>query len=442
MALTFVLAIWKDADREWKKYQKEYNQKDRAKLEEAIQVARAQGDKTSIADIKKEMRAIGKRKIEIKQILTPELEALGMKRVDRCITCHVGYDATVNPAMVNEHKGHPYAAPKNRIHELHPFERYGCAVCHGGQGLATKVLAAHPKGVREDFWEKPFLKGAAIQASCLKCHEDFNRPDLFKEKPEAWKVMKEATAVVARGRGLFVESGCIACHAIRGNGGTLSEDLGEIADKPFPRIDFSYTGLPEHEWTVANWVKVHFTQDPAKNVPGDPLGEKFGMGPVSPSGMPYFEFTGEEVEALTTYLLSLTSEKIPKDYYRFAGPEPEPKFKRSIDRGAYVYVKYGCVACHGASGQKGVRNFNAQSATGDMNAGRVPDLVKTVATFTREELRGKIDEGVNPEAKENPAGPSTALYMPAWKDKIKGEEMEALLDYLFSIAEKTESWDD
>jgi hypothetical protein len=32
------------------------------------------------------------------------------------------------------------------------------------------------------------------------------------------------------------------------------------------------------------------------------------------------------------------------------------------------------------------------------------------------------------------------LYMPPWKEKIKGEEMEDLLTYLYSIAEEMEAW--
>jgi hypothetical protein len=30
--------------------------------------------------------------------------------------------------------------------------------------------------------------------------------------------------------------------------------------------------------------------------------------------------------------------------------------------------------------------------------------------------------------------------MPSWKDKIKGEELDDLMTYLFSIADKTEEW--
>ena len=56
-----------------------------------------------------------------------------------------------------------------------------------------------------------------------------------------------------------------------------------------------------------------------------------------------------------------------------------------------------------------------------------------------EELRKKIHDGVPLVDKEDEKGPTPPLYMPSWKDKIKGQELEALLDYLFSIGEKEKS---
>ena len=65
-----------------------------------------------------------------------------------------------------------------------------------------------------------------------------------------------------------------------------------------------------------------------------------------------------------------------------------------------------------------------------------PVLTKTVANYTREELRKKIEQGVPVVNKENDKGPTPPLYMPPWKDKISAAEMDALMDYLYSIAEK------
>jgi mono/diheme cytochrome c family protein len=58
-----------------------------------------------------------------------------------------------------------------------------------------------------------------------------------------------------------------------------------------------------------------------------------------------------------------------------------------------------------------------------------------VSTFTREELREKISSGVPITARNNPHGPNPPLYMPSWKDKIKGQDLEDLITYLQSIRE-------
>lgn len=397
--LLFLVAVWKDYNREWKPFQRAYNKLD---LSEA-----------QTPDRRKEIKS---RPLEIKQLILTDLD-----RVDRCITCHVGMDSFTNPTLVNNYKDNPHkshpalnggAGPD--IFQHHPFDKFGCTVCHGGQGLGTTVQGGHGD---VHHWEKPLMRGAYLQASCAKCHAN------FEKLPGAEKV--------ALGRKLFKENGCIGCHAINGSGGVISEDLGAVADKPWVRIDLSPIGLPKEEWTIQNWIKLHFTRKPSELVPGDPKGE-FGE-PIAPSGMPYFGFTEEQAEALTAYLLSLTHETIPKDYYVYASPEPEPRFASTVEHGRYVFQKYGCIGCHGQGGAEGRPNYNSMG-------GHVPTLTKTVGTYTREELRAKIQNGVPVVDKEDASGPTPPLYMPPWKDKIKGQELEDLITYLTSIAEKTEDW--
>lgn len=390
--LLFLVAVWKDYNREWKRYQAQYNKLD---------LAAAQ-----TPELKK---AVKSRSLEIKQMMIDDLG-----RVDRCITCHVGMDSFTSPTLTNDFKDNPYKSHPLNIVKSHPFDKFGCSVCHAGQGLATTVKGAHGE---VHHWEDPMLRGPLLQASCAKCHAN------FEKLPGA--------ETVALGRKLFKENGCIGCHAINGEGGVISEDLGAVADKPWVRIDLSNTELPKEEWTIQNWVRLHFTEAPAKLVPGDPEG-KFGE-PIAPSGMPDFDFTKEEAEALTAYMMSLTHDKIPKDYYVYSAPEPEPKFGSAVAHGQYVFQKYGCIGCHGKGGTQGRKNFNSQG-------GEVPTLVKTVGTYTRDELRTKISNGVPVIVKDNESGPTPPLYMPTWKDKIKGQELEDLISYLQSIAEKDEAW--
>ena len=405
----FLYALSLDWNREWKPYQKEYK-----------------------------TREHNKQPLEIKQIL-----ATDFNRVDRCITCHTGYDSFTNPTLTNGYKDHPYAAPQNAIHQKHPFEKYGCAVCHEGQGLATTFVdAAHmPKDENQkkewekkyhweivEFWEQPMKAGPLLYASCSKCHQ-------AHPKVAGMESLK-------KGEKLVFENGCIGCHQIRGEGGTIAPDLAEETSvKPLTRIDFGpaiNAGLiSKKERTLENWIRLHFATAPQVLTPGDPEGH-LSADPkhpqaVAPSGMPYFGFNKEETEALVAYVTSLKREKIPYIYYREAPPKYEPVFTDAAQHGRYVFQKYGCTGCHGKNANKGIPVFNRQGQ-------RAPDLVKTVGTFTREELIKKIQTGVNPEEKENPQGPTPPLYMPTFKEKIKGTELEDLVTYLTSIAEKTEEW--
>ncbi len=431
----FLLVLYQDFFREWKPYQAEYKKKQIAELKDRMA---ASDDKTKEA-LQDELKMVKSRSAEIKQILVPDLN-----RVDRCTTCHQGYETLVNPALVNDYKEHPYAAPANEIHKKHPSEKYGCTVCHDGQGLATTFNdAAHmPKSPEQkdawkkshdwevvEYWETPMKAGSLIYASCSQCHEAIpNVPGMD---------------MVKFGKKTFFENGCVGCHQVNGEGGPIAPDLAvETAVKPMTRIDFGpavQAGLiTKQERILENWIRLHFSTNPAVITPGDPEGHLSAdpkhPQPVAPTAMPYFGFSHEETEALTAYVMSLKNDKtIPYGYRVLAQKEPEPAFASPVQHGRYVFQKYGCVGCHGKNADQGISVYNRQGTY-------VPSLVSVVGTYTKDELVKKIQVGVNPEAKEDENGPTPPLYMPAFRERIKGRELDNLVTYLFSIAEKQEAW--
>ncbi len=430
----FLFLITKDYFREWKPYQKEYNRLDLQRVEKLI----AQGGPETKEALQDELKRIKSRPLEIKQVI-----AADFARVDRCITCHSAYDSFMNPSLTSEFKDFPYAAPKNEVHEKHPPEKYGCTVCHEGQGLATSFVdAGHmPKSAEQgkewkekhqweivEYFEHPMNAGPMVYSSCSKCHQAHpNVPGM---------------ELIKNGKKLVFENGCVGCHQINGEGGTIAPDLAlETAVKPLARIDFGPAvtqGLiTKNERILENWIRLHFATSPAVITPGDPHGEmssdRNNPQPVPPSPMPYFGFNKEETEALVAYVMSLKADTIPHKYHVSAPLEPEPQFANNIAHGRFIFQKYGCVSCHGKNADKGIPVYNKQG-------GHVPDLVKTLGTFTREELIKKIQTGVNPEEKEDPAGPAPAIYMPSFKDRIKGKDMDDLVSYLQSIAERIDTW--
>ena len=433
MFLVFAYALKIDHFREWKPYQQAY-------YDRMVDESKKAGKTADAADW-------GSRPLQIKQIIARDLG-----RVDRCVTCHVGMDEFTNPSLSNDFKDNPFKAHPDLpgMVKHHPFQKFGCTVCHGGQGLATTARAAH-EGIEVHYGESHIssqymLRPPFIQASCAKCHADLDHTP--------------GAEIAAKGQHLFEKNGCIGCHSINGVGGIISVDLGDIADKPAERIsphDFHLANMPaDHDtMNVENWALAHLTRDPFTFVRNDPEA-KYNAEPIAPSGMPpfYKEFKPGDAEAIVAWLLSHShEEKIPREYYVYAPPKPEPKFASATEHGHFVFQKYGCAACHGIDAKKGRRIFNGLAKTqkqdpnkmGDfdeMAKGEEPTLPDTMGTFSRDELRTKIQNGVPASSisKFNPDGPTPPAFMPPWKDKIKGQELEDLITWLLSIGKKDEGF--
>jgi mono/diheme cytochrome c family protein len=413
LLILFIGNMVKDQQRGWQRYQKEYKRRDIARIQAKIANA-ATPDLKDTAE--QELRVAKKMPIEIRQIWSQDLNT-----VDRCITCHLGYDPLNNSSLTTEFKDQPFSAPDNdkalAIHKAHDLEKLGCVVCHGGQGLATEVKAAHGD---VEHWEKPLLKGTLLQASCVKCHD--NHASLMVNG-------EVYTSEIVRAKKLVRDAGCLGCHQVGGEGGVISVDFkDETSNKPLSRIDFSHSGLPRDQWTLSNWIKIHLVKDPARVTPGDP-NATFNTEPIAPSGMPPYMMNDQDADAITAWILGLNRSGIPPQFLTLqAPPADQTSFPSVIAQGRHVYEKNGCAACHGADARGGIRNYNSQSAV-------TPNLRRAVATYTRDELREKINEGAPFIARHDPSGPQPPFYMPAWKSKIKGEELESLITYLQSLKE-------
>lgn len=209
-------------------------------------------------------------RIELKQISVPALNA-----VDRCVTCHTGIDDPRTADLPQPFRTHP-----GNILAKHPVDRFGCTVCHLGQGLAVSYEDAAHKAL--EFWERPMLKGDYLQASCAKCHLE---PDF------------SGTPLLAAGRKMFSEDfSCNTCHMIRGEGGRDCADLTFVGSRSVRTFDFNHL---KGERTRLRWFFEHF-KNPQAVVPG--------------SDMPNMEMSDEQARALTAFMLSLTDDQIPSSY--------------------------------------------------------------------------------------------------------------------------------
>jgi len=126
-------------------------------------------------------------------------------------------------SQVTQYCAHPRLELFVDSNSPHPTEKFGCTICHAGQGSATDfTLAVHsPDNAdqKKDWrknngwepfhdWEYPMLPPRFIESSCLKCHHQVT--DLVRQgsREEAPKLLK--------GYNLIRENGCFGCHEISG----------------------------------------------------------------------------------------------------------------------------------------------------------------------------------------------------------------------------------
>jgi len=430
-------AYYRDEFRDWKDYQRQF-------IREEMRRASTPQQRQLAASIP----------MQIRQIVLPDL-----RRVDRCTTCHL---AVKDPT----YGGFPQPLAYHPLHEQHPFDKFGCTVCHRGQGHATTTADAHGN---VPHWDQPMLPLRFIQASCGQCHEASDNP---------------AAPELARGEQVFESSGCRGCHKLGGVGGVIGPELDRVGgkrsaewlmshfrspasvtpDSAMPPQKFSppeleaitlfmlsqtgesITGFYASMKVVPSaiqgrhlfqqkgcigchsvagkggtigpalddvglrrkpeWIMQHF-RDPQSVTPG--------------SVMPRFGFNEAEVLALTEFVLHLRDQNMALSL---------PSLMSPVERGKETFRKYGCAGCHGQDGKGGVPNPNAK--TGE----QIPALIHVADGYTHEELISVITLGRRQIDALDPKRPQPPLYMPAWGGTIEPAEIADLASYLFSLKPK------
>jgi mono/diheme cytochrome c family protein len=289
LALTLILGwtLWDASVQEWQRYQEAY-------YREAIRLAPKGTQKEWASNLRAEIK---------------QLQLNGHTTVERCVTCHLGYD---NPAFKN------FVAPLRAHSSLlksHPAERFGCVSCHGGEGRAVTTLEAHGEG---QVAAKPLLRGNYMQAACYNCHG-------LKTLPP------QATAAVVRGRQLVNRYMCLGCHKIDGEGGEEGPDLSEVGS--------------QRSWT---WIYAHTVRP---------------QGVVAGSTMPVFSLNRDEIQDVTIYLMTLLNNRDRSRYLpllarkvatelpseKAASDKEQAKPRALVEftyEGASLFRGAGCVICH------------------------------------------------------------------------------------------------
>lgn len=192
----------------------------------------------------------------------------------------------------------------------------------------------------------------------------------------------------AAGKAYFAQVGCASCHSVAGSGGSVGPDLTFAGFRHGP------------EW-LDLWLK-----DPAAWKPGTLMPNKH----LSPSAR----------AAIVSYLGTLKGQDWPK------GARPWNAGGDAVARGRTLYLRAGCVACHGPNGAGGHPNNNVPG-------GMIPALSTVSETFSKQELVSKIKRGVPAPVKKDPGGPAPLVAMPSWGEVLDDAELSDVADYLLSL---------
>ncbi len=351
--LAFALLVYSAYDEnlaaDWYIYQKEYKQQ-----------------LTLKADDDRARLAAKRYDIGQKQIFLSDLN-----RVDRCVTCHVAVD---NPAMADAPQ--PLTSHPGDFMTDHPKERFGCTVCHRGQGRATEQDDAHG---HVPHWLDPMVAPEEIFQACIRCHTDRSLAG-----SDEYNTAME----------LVYEKACFSCHRIRGKGGNVGPALdraGEIND--------------------AEWHFKHF-KDP-KSV-------------VATSEMPNLNLTDQEANQLTVLVMGLTGPPVPMDLLSIpntqadqapAGDDLDPLALED-----FVGSKF-CISCHKGTHPDAVNGWRqSRMATTFQRIKDEPvkdNCLPCHTTGYNPETGHYIEEGVACEACHGPGKEAVKLVLRGRADEHK-----------------------
>jgi len=392
-------AAFQETRQEWKGYQVEYRD-----------LAVKQAGSPKLKEAARRMT------VEVRQTYLPKLG-----RVDRCTSCHLGVE---NPAMAKAPQ--PFRAHPGEFLQAHKLDRFGCTICHQGQGLATDATRAHG---RVAHWERPMLRGDLMEATCGRCH---------------YEETVAGAPVLSRGRELMGDLGCRGCHLIRGLGNNLGPELTGVATRD---VNGDHK-VNEKDW---EWHFEHFSNPKSVN---------------KTSFMPRFDLSKADIRALTVAMLALSDEEIHSSYRPLPKLQAPRRLPGAVERGRAVWRRFGCAGCHGQQGQGGIANANAQG-------GKVPSLTKYGPTVVDDkEAAGKLYQAIDAAYRKgvsladnadeafdgfravrktiregvvsSPANerlPNPPLSMPAWKETLTDQQISDLVAYIVSLC-PDKVWDE
>ena len=204
---------------------------------------------------------------------------------------------------------------------------------------------------------------------------------------------------VEKGRRLFENYDCAACHRIGREGRFVGPDL-------------TWVGHRKREDWEARWLR-----DPPAYKPG--------------TFMPKFGFSEPEIAALTAFLHDQQGQANTKSR-RWEQTVAYYLDLPAKERGKLVYRRLACWSCHGEDAAGGIRNDNQAPD------GVTPSLRKALAVLDDAALERVIRDGSRAGTLD-PAAPAP-FDCPAYAEAVDESELADLILYLRALAPKKKKW--
>jgi cytochrome c551/c552 len=312
--------------------------------------------------------------------LTIQLGMARTARFDRCRSCHAGIEKVESGNVPSFPLGHPtgeglsnmvlenkfpnpFATHPNPDLYLsttspHTLQKFGCTICHDGQGSGTSFRdASHTANNPHEyadwhekyhyssnhFWEYPMQPQRLRESTCIKCHHSVVElgvhPTFGASAPKLY-----------RGYNLIKEYGCFGCHEIQGFDGTrpigpdlrlepsteaeaarIAADPTQIAGtmrKVGPSLRHVAKKLtPEF---ISYWVELPKRFRPTTRMP------QFFR--TSQDDHMSAELQPVEIVSIAHFLTASS-----EDYHQ---SKPTEGYQPDPTRGKDLFSKRGCLACH------------------------------------------------------------------------------------------------
>jgi cytochrome c2 len=260
---------------------------------------------------------------EVKQVVVKDIEEdliyMGMPKVDRCMTCHMGIDKKGFENAPQPYSTHPNLDQMVGPNSPHPMSEFGCTTCHAGRGRGTGFNStahspsspdqAHEWEENYDWhpmhhWDNPMFTKQNMEAGCFKCHSG-NMPIAGAE-------------TLSLGMAIVERAGCFGCHQLdRWEGKPKTgPNLAKIASKTTNDWTWKWINSPRdfrHNTWMPHFFNITNNND-AKSV----------------------QRTKQEIHSITEYLFSnsesYSMDKLPRN--------------ANAENGRLLVASLGCMGCH------------------------------------------------------------------------------------------------